>query len=184
MPAPKARTTVSSKMHSHFESGFYMPTPVIAMSGFSNSGKTGVATSVIRILTDRGYRVGAVKHCHNGIDFDPPDSDTARLGEAGAAGVMASSPGRVYVMERTPDDPTLESLLGRFEDGDVDVIIAEGYKSSGVPKVLVIGADMKYPDVENAFAVGCVKESGGPALPKFCFDESEKLVDMILRDHL
>ena len=161
-----------------------MPTPVIAMSGFSNSGKTGVATSVIRILTDRGYRVGAVKHCHNGIDFDPTDSDTARLGEAGAAVVMASAPGIVYVTERTPDDPTLESLVGRFEDGDVDVIIAEGYKSSGVPKVLVIGDDMKYPDVENAFAVVCDKESGGPALPTFCFDESEKLVDMILRDHL
>ena len=161
-----------------------MPTPVIAISGFSNSGKTRVATSLVRILNARGYRVAAVKHCHDGIDSDRPDSDTARLGRAGAVVVMASGPGRVYVMERTPDDPTLESLLSRFADGDVDVVIAEGYKSSSVPKVLVIGAGMTYPEAANAFAVVCDQDSGGPALPTFRFDEPEKLVDMILRDHL
>lgn len=161
-----------------------MPTPVIAISGFSNSGKTRVATTLVRILTAQGYRVAALKHCHAGIEFDRAESDTARLGEAGAAVVMASAPGRVSVIERTPDDPTLESLLSRFEDGDVDVIIAEGYKSSGAPKVLVIGADMTYPEVDNAFAVVCDQNSGGPELPTYRFDELQKLVDIIIRHYL
>ena len=161
-----------------------MPTPVIAISGFSNSGKTRVATSLVRILNARGYRVGAVKHCHNGFDVDRPESDTAQLERAGAVVVIAGAPGRVFITERTPDDPSLESLLCRFKDGDVDVIIAEGFKSSSVPKVLVIGADKTYPEALNAFAVVCDQNSGGPALPTYRFDESEKLADMLIRDHL
>jgi len=161
-----------------------VPTPVIAISGFSNSGKTRVATSLVRILNARGYRVGAVKHCHHGFDVDRPESDTAQLERAGAVAVIASAPGGVYVTERTPDDPSLESLLGRFEDSGVDVIIAEGFKSSGVHKVLVIGADKTYPEALNAFAVVCDQNSSGPALPTYRFDESEELVDLIIRDHL
>ena len=161
-----------------------MSTPVIAISGFSNSGKTRVATSLVRILNARGYRVGAVKHCHDGFDVDRPESDTAQLDRAGAVVVMASAPGRVHVTERTREDPSLESLLGRFEDGDVDVIIAEGFKSSGVPKVLVIGAGRTYPDAVNVFAVVGDRNPGGPAPPTFAFDESEKLVDMIIRDYM
>ena len=161
-----------------------MPTPIIAVSGFSNSGKTRVVTSLVRTLNARGYRVAAIKHCHEGIDFDRPDSDTERLGRAGAVVVMASAPGRVYIAERTPDDPTLESLLSRFENSDVDVIIAEGFKSSGVPKVLVVGAGMTYPETTNAFAVVCDQDWDVLALPVYRLDESEKLTDMIIRNYL
>ena len=161
-----------------------MSTPVIAISGFSNSGKTRVATSLVRILNARGYRVGAVKHCHDGFDVDRPESDTAQLDRAGAVVVMASAPGRVHVTERTREDPSLESLLGRFEDGDVDVIIAEGFKSSGVPKVLVIGPGMSYPEAPNVFAVVSDDNPGGTALPTYRFNETEKLVDLMIRDHL
>ncbi|MCP4728353.1 MAG: bifunctional molybdopterin-guanine dinucleotide biosynthesis protein MobB/molybdopterin molybdotransferase MoeA, partial [bacterium] len=53
--------------------------PLIAITGKKNSGKTTVIESLIRLLTEKGWRVGTVKHHHHG-DFEPdtPGKDSHR----------------------------------------------------------------------------------------------------------
>ena len=113
-----------------------MITPVVAVVGYSDSGKTKVASSLIKTLTDEGYRVAAVKHCPHGHAADLANSDTDRLYKAGAVAVVASSPARLTRFERVTLDSSLESIVSTMGDR-IDLVVAEGFKSSAVPKVLV-----------------------------------------------
>ncbi len=111
-----------------------MTPPVVAVVGLSNSGKTTVAERLVHILTAWGYRVAAVKHCPHGHDIGRSGTDTDRLFEAGARTVVASSPGLVSRSERVEGDLDLASIVATL---DADIVIAEGFKSSAVPKVVV-----------------------------------------------
>ena len=76
-----------------------MATPVITIVGYSNSGKTTVATELIRILDEMGYKIAAVKHCPHGHDIDREGSDTQRMALAGASAVVSVSPDKLTRIE-------------------------------------------------------------------------------------
>ena len=111
-----------------------MTPPVVAVVGLSNSGKTTVAERLVHILTAWGYRVAAVKHCPHGHEIGRSGTDTHRLFESGACAVVASSPGLVSRSERVEGDLDLESIVAAL---DADIVIAEGFKSSAAPKIVV-----------------------------------------------
>jgi molybdopterin-guanine dinucleotide biosynthesis protein MobB len=153
-------------------------TPIIAIVGLSGSGKTRVATALIGALSARGYRVAAVKHCHHGHQIDLPEKDSALLLAAGAVSVTASSPGQVTTVERVEGDPELERLAASLGGGH-DLVLAEGFKRSSVPKVLVEGPEPIAPPVEGVIAV--VSEQGEPAdgAPAFTFQALDALAALI-----
>ena len=78
----------------------------------SNSGKTTLIEKVIRILKDRGLRVAVIKHASAGFDLDRPGKDSWRFQQAGADTVILSGPGRVALMRKIEQEPTLMSLRG------------------------------------------------------------------------
>ncbi len=123
----------------------------MSVVGYSTSGKTAVASALIELLTDRGYRVGAVKHCPHGHQIDHPDSDTDRLYRAGATSVIASSPGVQSTISRVDRDGALDWIVSSFGP-EVDLVVAEGFKCSGAPKVVVLSEDGSAPAVENVIA--------------------------------
>ncbi len=131
--------------------GRYRMPPVVAIVGNSNSGKTRVAVSLVEKLAAEGYRIAAIKHCPHGYESDRPGSDTDRLYRAGAQTVIASSPGKRTRTERLEDDSRLEALVASLDD-QVDMVIAEGFKESAVPKVLVLDGGAP-PSVDNVIAV-------------------------------
>ncbi len=154
-----------------------MTLPVVAIIGYSNSGKTRVATSLVEDLTRQGYRVAAVKHCHDTHSLDRIDSDTDRLYKAGAISVIASSPGQITSIRRINGDSPLESIVSSLST-EADLVIAEGFKLSAVPKVLVVGKDFAPPHVENVIAV--VSDSIGEwDLPTYGFDALSKLANQL-----
>ena len=55
-----------------------MKTPVIGFSAYSGTGKTTVIEKLIRLLTERGVRVGVIKHDRHGFDIDRPGKDSYR----------------------------------------------------------------------------------------------------------
>ena len=59
--------------------------PVVTIVGYSDSGKTTVASALIRALTGEGYRIAYIKHSPHGHESDKPGSDTDRQRDAGAA---------------------------------------------------------------------------------------------------
>ncbi|MBM3941581.1 MAG: molybdopterin-guanine dinucleotide biosynthesis protein B [SAR202 cluster bacterium] len=150
--------------------------PVIAVVGFSDSGKTRVATALVKNLSAQGYRVGAVKHCHAGHDMDRPGSDTHRLYSAGAQVVVASSPGKLSRVEQVQGDASLEAITAALGDG-LDIVIAEGFKGSSVPKVLVSGEGGP-PEVSNVIAVVSHRPASSNT-PAYNFSQLDDLAQQI-----
>ena len=156
--------------------------PVVAVVGNSNSGKTIVAASVIEILVGQRYRVAAIKHCPHGHDIDRPNSDTDRLYRAGAATVIAVSPGKRTRVDKVEDDSSLEAIVSCLGP-EVDMAIAEGFKTSAVPKVLVIDGTQPPPRVENIIAtVG--PEATMSHLPNYHLEELDKLAAQLRMHYL
>ena len=153
-------------------------TPVIAVVGYQDSGKTTVAAGLVRVLSDQGLRVAAVKHCPHGHEVDRQGSDTDRLGKAGAATVVAASPGKVTRTDRDDADPSLESIVASLSG--FDIIIAEGFKGSNVPKILVAREGRPILIAPDAIAV--VTDTDGDKVragPRFGFEDMEALAAYI-----
>ncbi len=111
--------------------------PVVSFVGRSNTGKTSLLEIVIREMTGRGYRVAAIKHSHHDFQMDRPGKDTWRLAAAGSQAVVISSPTRMVLIARPETELSLADIQSRIGPG-MDVILAEGYKQSGVAKVRVV----------------------------------------------
>src|SRR3972149_2337675 len=102
---------------------------VLTLVGPSDSGKTRVAEALIRRLTERGYRVAAVKHCPHGYRLDAAGSDSDRMRAAGAGRAAVGSPSQWAILEPVEGDQSLEDLLPRIGIG-MDLVLAEGFRSS------------------------------------------------------
>ncbi|MBI4340514.1 MAG: molybdopterin-guanine dinucleotide biosynthesis protein B [Chloroflexi bacterium] len=150
-----------------------MTTPVIAIVGNSDSGKTRVAAALVSILSGKGYRVAAVKHCPHGHEVAPQPKDTARLFAAGAHAVVASSPGQITVTRRTEGDALLEAIVASL-GGGYDVVIAEGFKGSSAPKVLMVDNEPLSPPPESIIATVRDKPVDGP-VPSYTFGQMDAL---------
>ena len=111
--------------------------PIVSIVGQSESGKTTLIEKLIPLLTERGYRIGTIKHTHHAVDIDRSGKDSARHRNAGAETVMLASPGRIAMFKATASE-TLDGLIRYFED--VDLLITEGYKRENKPKIEVLRA--------------------------------------------
>lgn len=109
---------------------------VLAVSGVHNSGKTTLLEKLLPVLRSRGLKVGVIKH--DGHDFTPdvPGTDSYRLREAGAEGVAVYSGQRYLLTEALP--LTEGDLLALFARHGYDLVLLEGFKSSGWPKIEVV----------------------------------------------
>ena len=106
------------------------------MSGGRYSGKTTLLEKLLPVLRSRGLKVGIIKH--DGHDFTPdvPGTDSFRLREAGAEGVAVYSGTRYLLTEEFR--LTEQDLLALFERHGYDLVLLEGFKSSGWPKIEVV----------------------------------------------
>ena len=112
-------------------------TPVVSFVGRSGSGKTTLLEKLIRALRQRGYRLAVIKHHrHSGLRFDKPGKDTWRFAEAGADHVILVGPDRAAHVHTYSREPPLEEIAASIQD--VDLILTEGYKRAGAPKVEII----------------------------------------------
>ena len=102
----------------------------------SGTGKTTLLEKVIAELKLRGYRVGVIKHDAHRFDIDHPGKDSHRLTAAGADTMLISSPEKLAVVKQHAESPPIEELIATYF-GDVDLILTEGFKKSGLPKIEV-----------------------------------------------
>lgn len=105
---------------------------IVCIVGKSGSGKTTLIEKLIPELRRRGYRIGTVKHAAHRIDMDKKGKDSWRHRRAGAETVVVAS-NHAIAMTKDADSPKLEDLAKYFDD--VDLVIAEGFKSGNYPKI-------------------------------------------------
>lgn len=115
-----------------------MNIPILCFVGRSNSGKTTLIERLIPELVQAGYRVATIKHAGHGFDLDTEGKDSWRHKRAGASSVMVLSKGSLAMFSDITDETKIEELRDRFLDRSMDLIIAEGWKSDGYPKIVVV----------------------------------------------
>ncbi|WP_243371052.1 molybdopterin-guanine dinucleotide biosynthesis protein B [Geotalea sp. SG265] len=100
----------------------------------SGTGKTTLLEKVIADLKGRGYRVGVIKHDAHRFDIDYPGKDSYRLTAAGADTMLICSPQKLAMIKQHETAPNVEELVATYFN-DVDIVITEGYKMGGMPKI-------------------------------------------------
>lgn len=112
--------------------------PILCFVGRSNSGKTTLIERLIPELVLAGYRVATIKHAGHGFDLDTEGKDSWRHKRAGASSVLVLSKGSLAMFSDVPDQIGVEELRDRFLDAAIDLVIAEGWRSEGYPKIVVL----------------------------------------------
>jgi molybdopterin-guanine dinucleotide biosynthesis adapter protein len=115
-----------------------MPVPIVSFVGRSNSGKTTLIEKIIPELVRAGYRVATVKHAGHGFDLDTEGKDSWRHKRAGASSVVVVSKGSLAMFADVSEQLKVEEVRDRFLDASYDLVLAEGWKSEGYPKIVVI----------------------------------------------
>ncbi len=105
------------------------------ITGWKNTGKTGLTERLVAEFTARGLRVSTIKHAHHAADVDHPGTDSFRHRTAGAGQVVLATPMRVAVMTelRGAEEPPLTELVAGL--APCDLVLVEGYKRESHPKI-------------------------------------------------
>jgi molybdopterin-guanine dinucleotide biosynthesis protein B len=156
--------------------------PVLALIGKPNCGKTTLIEKLIPALAEKGVRVGTIKHHHGDIQMDTPGKDSWRHKQAGAQVVLLSSPVGIGLIQDTAGDTPVEDLVSCYFQ-EVDLVIAEGYKWSTLPKIEVFRSTvydepMQEPGKTLVAMVSDVEIRQD--LPWFKYDDIGSLVEFIL----
>lgn len=113
--------------------------PILAFAAPSGTGKTTLIEGVVRVLVGRGLKVAVLKADAHRVVLDRPGKDSWRFSEAGAASVAVMSAERLALFERFEGERSLMHVIDRLFP-DAEIVLAEGFRSSGLPSVRVFRA--------------------------------------------
>lgn len=161
--------------------------PVISFIGYHNSGKTTVATQVVKNLVAKGYRIAVLKSTkHRKLIGDTPGKDSYRYRESGAEAVGIVSPDEIVLFQSIDRDKLNLKFLSFLLFGDYDIVICEGFKHADVPKIEVTRKELNQPllfeKVDKVIAVVSDFPIGG--IKSFSFQETDKLTSFIEKEFI
>ena len=115
---------------------------VVAVVGSRKSGKTTTIENLIEELTERGYKVAAIKHISEpDFTIDTARKDTWKFAKAGAKTIISMASNEIATMEKgTTENVSLSTLLKKCRGNDV--VFIEGLKElvaleNNIPKIVV-----------------------------------------------
>ncbi len=159
-----------------------MDIPILCFVGRSNSGKTTLIERLIPELVQAGYRVATVKHAGHGFDLDTEGKDSWRHKRAGASTVVVLSKGSLAMFSDVPDDIKVEQIRDQYLGQKIDLIIAEGWKSDGYPKIVVVRDQLGEVPVSPEGLLAIVSNKPLEAsIPTFDPDDIKGLSELIVR---
>ena len=133
--------------------------------------------------------MSTIKHAHHAFDVDKPGKDSWTHRQAGASEVLVASANRFALMHELRGEPewSLPQLLDKLTP--VDLVIVEGFKRCGHPKVEVSRAEngkpYLWPDDPDVVGLACdaaPPEVAGRAPPPWVgLDDIASVTDMLLR---
>lgn len=157
---------------------------LFGIAGYKNAGKTTLIVDLLRELVPRGWRVATIKHAHHDFDIDQPGKDSHRHREAGASEVIVASDRRVaHVRElRGAPEPGLSELAGQL--GPVDLVLVEGWKTGGHPRLELRRSAAPAPPIAgaapNVLAIVSDRPAEDTALPVLRRADVAGIADFIL----
>ncbi len=162
--------------------------PLLGFAALSGTGKTTLLKQLIPLLKDQGLRIGLIKHAHHAFEVDSPGKDSFELRQAGASPVMLCSSRRRVIMtdHAVPRDPSLNEELLHLNQGELDVLLVEGFKHEVFPKLELhrpsLGHPLLYP--EDAQIIGIATDAEllpAPLIPCLNLNQPQTVADFILQ---
>jgi molybdopterin-guanine dinucleotide biosynthesis protein B len=102
--------------------------PIIAVVGSRKSGKTTTVETIVRGLTQKGYRVTTAKHIpETNFTIDTEGKDTWRHAKAGAHTVVSVAPNEVAIIKKVDTAKYRLDEITKECPEDADVTILEGF---------------------------------------------------------
>ena len=155
------------------------------VTGWKNAGKTTLMERLVAEITARGFTVSTVKHAHHAFDVDQPGRDSYCHRAAGAQEVLVASHARIALMTelRGAPEPPLSDLLARL--APVDLVLVEGYKREGHPKVEAFRAATGSPLIAHDDPTVRAVASDAPLeldRPVFALDDIPAIAGFILAE--
>jgi len=158
-----------------------MTIPIVSIVGRSDTGKTTLLEKLIKELTEKGYRVGTIKHDVHGFEIDHKGKDSYRHKHAGASLSIISSPQKMAMVRDMDQELNIDDIASRFIHG-VDIILTEGYKCNTKPKIEVFRSAV-YDDLlcgENDNLIAIATDSRHNInVPQFHIDDATGLAGLI-----
>jgi molybdopterin-guanine dinucleotide biosynthesis protein B len=155
--------------------------PIVAVVGKSDAGKTTFLEKLIKELKVRNIKVGTIKHDAHDFDIDKPGKDTWRHARAGADAVAISSPSKVAVIRKVEEEMSIDRVAELI--GDVDIVLAEGYKRSAKPKIeinrMAHSSELLCAPEELVALVSDAEWDIG--VPVFGLDDASGVADVLVR---
>ncbi len=161
---------------------------LIGLAGWSGSGKTTLLVRLIPALIARGLAVSTVKHAHHLFDVDKPGKDSYVHREAGAHEVLIASDQRWALMHehRGAPEPPLAELVTHL--APVDLVLVEGFKREGHPKIEIhraaVGKPPLYPDDPQIAAIASDPVMADAPIPHVDLNDVQAIADAVERHAL
>jgi molybdopterin-guanine dinucleotide biosynthesis protein B len=154
---------------------------IVAVVGYSRSGKTRLIVRLIGELKGRGARVAALKRCSHGFALDTEGKDSAEFSRAGAVGVAMLSPEGWAALGHAPESDAVRLARRLFPAADV-VLIEGGKEIRGVRKIDVRRGAPAGPasPADELLAIVADGPVPGAEAPVFGPDDIEGISDLIL----
>ncbi len=152
----------------------------------SGTGKTTLIVKVIKILSDRGYRVSSVKHTDHDFEADIPGKDSWRHKNAGAFSTMLISNGKAAFFSDIDSsfDTETAAVISKYFSGS-DIVIIEGFKDLKVKKIELLrkdiegGLEPRFTNDPNLILVCADEFIKDLEVPQLNINDSEKIADFI-----
>lgn len=157
---------------------------IFGVTGWKNSGKTGLVERLVKEITGRGLVVSTMKHAHHTFDVDHKGKDSQRHRIAGANEVLLTSSKRWALMHelRGQTEPTMDELLAHVSP--CDLVIIEGYKRDRHPKIEANRHETGQPLIaledDTVRAIASDRKFEELDLPQFDLDDTHAIADFIL----
>ena len=167
--------------------------PIVTISASqSKSGKTTVATALIKALSERGIVVGMVKSDGHGFSMDKEGTDTWKASQSGAKAVAIAGPNGYAMMVHGESMQRQQQLIRLANEMPVDLVLLESRSHGVAPIIEVVRAnhnETRLPQLEEIVAVVTDIEDtleGNTICEQFNFSEEdmERLADWILKELL
>ncbi len=157
---------------------------IIAFIGHSEAGKTTLIEKLIPELKSRGYRVATMKHAARENSLDEPGKDSWRHIQAGSEATILNTRERAMLIKPVTPETSLEEVAQLFGE-DPDIILADGFKGSNVPKIEVHRKEIGplLMDVKKLIAIA-TNEPLDTGTRQFNIDDVKGIADFIEKGYI
>ena len=156
----------------------------IAVIGWKNSGKTTLVSNLANYYSNKGIKVGVVKHAHHNFDIDHEGTDSYKIRKSGAFKTTIVSNKRLaHMIEDECLDKDISKIITMNKD--CEILIFEGFKKNNELKKIEVSFKKNNKselnlELPNVLAI-VTDQNQKRQIPNFQHDQITEIAEFILK---